>query len=141
MPEKTDLKPLESAALSIVGKRFKKKERDQVDPCSAKKVDLTVRITGAVDVGEDCAQEKQVSPTAGQVLAVLLRSNDSMGRQKICNRLRSAFSGDCTPDLGQQKEMVEETLKACQRVEDGQKKGAVTGSLAVSVVSRNGKPL
>lgn len=138
-----ELTPEELHALKAFATKRAEARRDRLQVGGGQPVDVTLRIRGALDVGVPTAADPEKLKPA-DVLAIVLAELGPKTRAKV----REALVAKCDPwwEGGDEptpepeaKHAAEDLLQLAKREKkDGKKKGQVTGSLAVEVVSRGG---
>ena len=136
--KKNQLKPLELAAVHVVGK-LARKTRDDLDEGSGQSVDFLVHIHGAMSVG--CVKEtkKTETPSLTTLLAWVLTMFDVPTRKKIVGSL--IRNGDKTEVLTRKineklLKQAESGIEAITHHVRSNARGDVTGSLKADLVER-----
>jgi hypothetical protein len=131
------LRPIEHHALAIAAKKAKD-FRDALKPGLSQPVDLTVKITGTIDVGNNQQANVKQKPDLRDVLAVVLGTLTPKLRtaatEEILKRLKPPRPEiELSPDWLGYVTAIEQELTT-QEIQD--KRGNVTGTLEVEVLYR-----
>ena len=133
------MRPVDWAAITILA-REAKEHRDDLTPGQGQEVDRWLHVQGHLSVGEDGRTHPTIKPSVEELLAVVFETVTNGQRTKLFNLLVERYTD--LPD-GQRPEVdevvrtkAETCISAISRTEDNPRRGAVTGSLEVSVIHR-----
>lgn len=129
-------------ALHVVGKEAAH-VRSDLQP-GQHPVDVTVRIRGTLKVGRDSDGATSVTPSANELLAVVLSKLNAVTREKILRELPNEFeaNGNQMPEV--ETSLVDAAagmLSRLRRKVDQHRKGAVTGEFQIEAVEASAPQL
>ena len=135
-----ECEPLELHALNQVAKQATK-VRDRLEPGQAQMVDFTVRITGAMNVGDSQSGKSAERLEAAKIVALVFAA---LGPRKMtdviehAHRACTAFvNGGAEPEVDADcLARAEDLLKTISREVVAPKRGNVTGAIKATVLKR-----
>ena len=136
--DSNQLTALEWQALAAAAGRDCKATRNQVVEGRGQLVDVTVRISGAVDVSKSAAAKAQTKPSAVEVFAAVLAHFPRDDRDKLCADVEKMILGKTGKLVTSEvASMATGLIDRCTRTGQKIKRGAVSGALSVEVLERN----
>lgn len=135
-----ELSAMELHALMVAGKKAAKR-RDELQE-GQHQIDLTVRLRGALQVGGDRPQVKDVEPAAAVLLGLVLHQLGPKSLaavvEEVADRCAEYVGGGDAPELSdEEKRTSERLLRRVRRQEEKTYRGAVTGVLTVEPVKKS----
>ncbi len=131
-----DLSPLDLHAVMIAAKPAKK-VRDRLTPGMAQPVDVTLRLTGYVNVGEDSTAPVVKKPDLERVLKVAYAGFGKPNRARLMEAIVGGYAQVDESELpADAVEMAKTTVALLTTSSDEPRNGNVTGSIVVNLVRR-----
>ena len=133
------LEPLLLAALKLAVTKDAEKTRDRLEAVNGQEVDETVRVRGVVHVAPGSQAEITKRPKAELLLGVALEALGPANRGKVEAAIVAAAasfvaSGEGPEVSTQAQALAEDLLRRVERKELQERRGNVTGQLAIEVV-------